>query len=221
MRLADFAFRVEDIKNADINDPATWPVSLKMLLIAIGAVGILFAGYYYIIKDQMIQLEGYERKEVKLKQTYLQKKKLAINLPAYKQQMLEIKERFGLLLQQLPNKTEVPELLIDITQAGLGQGLKFSLFDPGNKRMQDFYAILPIKIAANGRYHQYGEFISDLSSLSRIVTVNSVKITGSKRPGELLNMSAVLNTYHYLDDATIAANAADKKAAKKKVRARR
>jgi type IV pilus assembly protein PilO len=221
MRLADFAFRIEDIKNADINDPSTWPVSLKMLLIAIGAVGILFAGYYYIIKDQISELEAHERKEVQLKKTYLDKKKLAINLPAYQQQMEEIKERFGLLLQQLPNKTEVPDLLIDITQAGLGQGLKFSLFDPGNKSVKDFYAILPIKIAANGRYHQYGEFVSDLSSLSRIVTVNSVKITGSGKPGGILNMSAVLNAYHYLDDATIAAKAEERKSKKKKARARR
>ncbi len=202
MRASDFAFRIDDIKNADINDPLTWPVSLKMLLILIGAGGILFAGYWYIIKDQIVEIETRERMEQTLKSTYLDKKKLAINLPAYQKQMEEIRQRFGLLLQQLPNKTEVPELLIDITQAGLGQGLKFNLFDPGNKAVKDFYAVLPIKINADGSYHQYGEFISDLSTLSRIVTVGNVKIT---RKGDSLKLAAVLNTYHYLDEDNTAA----------------
>ncbi len=215
MRASDFAFRIDDIKNSDINDPATWPVSLKMLLIVIGAGAILFAGYWYIIKDQITSLETVEKKEQALKKTFLDKKKLAINLPAYQRQMEEIKQRFGILLQQLPNKTEVPELLIDITQAGLGQGLKFNLFDPGNKGAKDFYAVLPIKINATGSYHQYGEFISDLSTLSRIVTVGNVKIT---RKGEGLNMAAVLNTYHYLDEDNI--NSAVKKKGPKS-RARR
>ena len=219
MRAADFAFRLDDIKNADINDPSNWPVSLKMLIIIIGAAAILFAGYWYIIKDQIAELESVERKEQRLKSTFLEKKALAINLPAYKQQMEEIRQRFGLLLQQLPNKTEVPELLIDITQAGLGQGLKFNLFDPGNKSVKDFYAVLPIKINANGSYHQYGQFISDLATLSRIVTVGNVKMS-SNRSGAL-TMAAVLNTYHYLDEAELAQKAQDDKKKDKKTRARR
>jgi type IV pilus assembly protein PilO len=217
MRAADFAFRIDDIKNADINDPATWPVSLRLLIIIIGAGAILFAGYWYIIKDQIIELETRERKEQGLKKTYLEKKALAVNLPAYKKQMEDIRQRFGLLLQQLPDKNEVPELLIDITQAGLGQGLKFNLFDPGSKLTKDFYAILPIKININGTYHEYGEFISDLSTLSRIVTIGNVKITG--RVGTL-NMAAVVNTYHYLDDATLELKEVNK-GKKKKSRARR
>ena len=150
-----------------------------------------------------------------MKNSFLEKKALAINLPAYKKQMEEIRQRFGLLLQQLPNKTEVPELLIDITQAGLGQGLKFNLFDPGDKSVKDFYAVLPIKISANATYHEYGNFISDLSTLSRIVTVGNVKIIGKKTG---LTMAAVLNTYHYLDEASIETKPAGKK---KKSRARR
>lgn len=216
MRAADFAFRIDDVKNADINDPSSWPVSLKMLLILVGAGAILFAGYWYVIKDQIVELEVHERKEQALKTTFLGKKKLAINLKAYQDQMEEIRLRFGLLLQQLPDKTEVPELLIDITQAGLGQGLKFSLFDPGNKGVKDFYAVLPIKISTNGTYHQYGEFISDLSTLSRIVTVGNVKITQGK--GGTLSMAAVLNTYHYLDEETVKTVSKDKN---KKARARR
>ena len=217
MRAADFAFRIDDVKNADLNDPSTWPVSLKMILIFIGAGAILFAGYWYIIKDQIAELETRERKEQQLKSIYVEKKALAINLPAYKKQMEEIRQRFGLLLQQLPNKTEVPELLIDITQAGLGQGLKFNLFDPGSKSVKDFYAVLPIKIDVNGTYHEYGEFISDLSTLSRIVTVGNVKISAKK---DILSMAAVLNTYHYLDeDSTEKKSTDDKK--KKKSRARR
>lgn len=217
MRAADFAFRIDDIKNADINDPATWPVSLKLLIIIIGAGAILFAGYWYIIKDQIIELETRERKEQGLKKTYLDKKALAVNLPAYKKQMEDIRQRFGLLLQQLPDKNEVPELLIDITQAGLGQGLKFNLFDPGNKSTKDFYAVLPIKININGTYHEFGEFISDLSTLSRIVTIGNVTINGNKKG---LKMAAVVNTYHYLDDDALAKQ--PKPGAKKKVsRARR
>lgn len=218
MRLADFAFRVDDIKSADLNDPSTWPVSLKMILIILAAAAILTAGYWYIIKDQITELETHERKEQSLKTVFLEKKALAINLPAYKKQMEEIRQRFGLLLQQLPNKTEVPELLIDITQAGLGQGLQFTLFDPGNKSTKDFYAVLPIKIKTNGTYHQYGEFISDLSTLSRIVTVGNVKI--ASKSGSL-TMDAVLNTYHYLDDETLEKKAAADKKAQKKTRARR
>ena len=217
MRAADFAFRLDDVKNADINDPSTWPVSLKMVLIGIGAAAILFAGYWYIIKDQIVELETRERKEQKLQNSFLEKKALAINLPAYKKQMEEIRQRFGLLLQQLPNKTEVPELLIDITQAGLGQGLKFNLFDPGDKSVKDFYAVLPIKINANATYHEYGNFISDLSTLSRIVTVGNVKIIGKKTG---LTMAAVLNTYHYLDEDSVEKSADDNKK-KKKSRARR
>ena len=217
MRAADFAFRLDDVKNADLNDPSSWPVSLKMILIVIGAAAILFAGYWYVIKDQIVELETREREEQRLKKTFVDKKALAINLPAYKKQMEEIRQRFGLLLQQLPNKTEVPELLIDITQAGLGQGLKFNLFDPGDKSVKDFYAVLPIKINVNGSYHEYGEFISDLSTLSRIVTVGNVSIT-NKKGG--LSMAAVLNTYHYLDEASTEKKPADNKN-KKISRARR
>ena len=218
MRAADFAFRIDDVKNADINDPSTWPVSLKLLIILLGAGAILFAGYWYIIKDQITDLETQERKEQRLKTQYLEKKSLAVNLPAYKKQMEDMRQRFGLLLQQLPDKNEVPELLIDITQAGLGQGLKFSLFDPGNKSIRDFYAVLPIKISINGTYHEYGEFISDLSTLSRIVTVGNVKITSKKG---LLNMAAVINTYHYLDDAALEEKKVTDKKKSKKSRARR
>lgn len=216
MRAADFAFRIDDVKNADINDPSTWPVSLKMLLIVIGAGAILFAGYWYIIKDQIVELETRAREEQRLKTTFLEKKKLAINLSAYQKQMEEIKQRFGLLLAQLPDKNEVPELLIDITQAGLGQGLKFSLFDPGNKSNRGFYAVLPIKIAANGSYHQYGEFISDVSTLSRIVTVGNVKITSAK--GGKLKMAAVLNTYHYVDETNTVVTVKKKNKAKSRAR---
>lgn len=217
MKLSDFAFRVEDVKNADLNDPQTWPVSLKMLLILIGAGAILFAGYYYIIKDQIEELERHQKTELSLKKTYLKKKELAINLPAYRVQMEEIKEKFGFLLQQLPNKTEIPELLIDITQAGLGEGLKFHLFDPGGRRVRDFYAELPIKIKVNGSFHQFGMFVSEVAALSRIVTINNLTIKRQKGSG--LTMSAVAKTYNYLDEDEIASQQKKKKK-KKKSRAR-
>jgi type IV pilus assembly protein PilO len=217
MRFSDFAFRLEDIKNTDFNDPSSWPVSMKLLIIVIGAGLILFGGYHFIIKDQITALERQERKEKSLKKTYLDKKELAINLPAYKAQMVEIKDRFGLLLQQLPNRTEVPELLIDITQAGLGEGLKFSLFDPGARRNRDFYAELPIKLKVTGNYHQFATFVSELAALSRIVTINNLTI---KRGKGGLTMSATAKTYHYLSDEEISAQQKKKKK-KKKSRARR
>jgi len=215
MKLSDFAFRLDDIKNADLNDPASWPVSLKMLLIFVGAGLILFGGYYYIIKGQIEELQRYERKELDLKKIYLDKKELALNLPAYKAQMEEIKDRFGLLLQQLPNRTEVPELLIDITQAGLGEGLQFSLFDPGARRVKDFYAVLPIQLRVSGTYHQFAQFVSELAALPRIVTINNLTI--NRGGGGRLVMNATANTYHYLTEDEISQQ---RKKKKRKARAR-
>lgn len=206
------ALTLDDLRNIDPNDISSWPRSVKIFVAALICIAILGAGYWFIIKDQLAELEKSERAEVALRDEFSRKKALAINLEAYKQQMVEMQERFGVMLRQLPNKTEVPELLIDITQTGLGRGLQFELFQPRNKRVADFYAELPVNIRVKGTYHQLGEFVSDVAALPRIVTIDDLVLSPSR--GEILTMSAVAKTYHYLDEEQIA----QRQAAKSKTR---
>lgn len=196
------ALTMDDLRSIDLNDISGWPRSVKIAAAVLVSILILAAGYWFIVKDQLAELEEAERREVALKEEFRKKKALAINLEAYKKQMAEMQERFGVLLRQLPNKTEVPELLIDITQTGLGRGLQFDLFQPRNKRVADFYAELPVNIQVKGTYHQLGEFVSDVAALPRIVTIDDLVLSPSK--GEILTMSAVAKTYHYLDEEQIA-----------------
>ena len=211
---------LSDLRDIDVNDIPSWPTWIKLTASALICAGILFAGYWFIVKDQIEKLEKAQREEQNLKQVFLDKKALAINLPAYREQMQEIKDRFGVMLRQLPNKTEVPELLIDITQAGLVRGLQFVLFQPQNRRVADFYAELPISIKVNGSYHQLGEFVSDLAALPRIVTIGDIKLEPMK-DSQLLQMSATTKTYHYLDEEQLAQRRRAQQEAQKKQRRRR
>lgn len=207
------ALTLDDLRNIDLNDVAGWPRSVKIAAAVLICIAILGAGYWFIIKDQLAELEKAERTEVALREEFSNKKALAVNLEAYKQQMIEMQERFGVMLRQLPNKTEVPELLIDITQTGLGRGLQFDLFQPRNKRVADFYAELPVNIRVRGTYHQLGQFVSDVAALPRIVTIDDLVLSPSS--GEILTMSAVAKTYHYLDEDQIAARQAAKSKTRK------
>ncbi len=193
---------LRDLRDVDLNDISSWPLWLKISGTLLLCVAILFAGYWFIVKGQIEQLEKAEQREQQLRRTFLDKKALAINLEAYRQQLKEIEENFGVMLKQLPNKTEVPELLIDITQAGLGRGLQFVLFKPDRRRVADFYAELPINLTVNGTYHQLGEFVSDLAALPRIVTIGDITLAPIK-DSDLLSMSAITKTYHYLDEEQI------------------
>lgn len=195
---------LDDLKNIDFNNVAGWPLPIKIIGIAVIGVLLLFAGYWFLISDELVQYEQEQQKERGLKDTYLTKKGLAINLPAYKLQMEEMHQAFGTLLRQLPNKTEVPNLLVDITQAGLGRGLNFVLFKPDKEKPQEFYAELPINIKVTGNYHELGQFVSDLAALPRIVTVGSIDISSDPKT-TLLNMSAVARTYRYLEPEEIEA----------------
>ncbi len=191
---------VKELQSVDFNDPSSWPVSFKGILTFALCIVILIAGYYFIIKDQGVELEQAKVEEQKLKDTFLEKKALAINLEAYKLQMAVAEETFGVLLKQLPNQTEVPDLLIDITQAGLARGLKFDRFEPQNVVNQDFYAEMPVSIIVTGSYHQIGEFVSDIAALPRIVSVDTFRLSrGNPDSGEL-RMEAVTKTYHYLEE---------------------
>ena len=195
---------MEDLKNIDINDVASWPIPIKLGAIMVISAVILFAGYWFVIKGELEQLDRVEREEQDLRTTFLNKKALAINLPAYKQQMEEMQLTFGSLLRQLPDSTEVPDLLVDITQAGLGQGLEFVLFKPEKERPAEFYAELPISIKVMGTYHELALFVSDVAALPRIVTFGNINITSSTK-NDKLTMSAKAKTYRYLDQSEMAA----------------
>lgn len=195
---------LDDFKNIDLNNIAGWPLPVKVFGIAFVGILLLFAGYWFLISDELLRYEQEQQKEQGLKETYLNKKGLAINLPAYKLQMEEMHQAFGTLLRQLPNKTEVPNLLVDITQAGLGRGLNFVLFKPDKEKPQEFYAELPINIKVTGNYHELGQFVSDLAALPRIVTVGSIEISSDPKTA-LLSMSAVARTYRYLEPEEIEA----------------
>jgi len=209
------ALSLDELRNIDVQDFASWPNTIKVVLAVVLGLGIVGGGYWFFVKDLQEQLEVVRAREQTLRTTYLEKKALAINLPAYQTQMREMEETFGVMLRQLPDKTEIPELLIDITQAGLGRGLQFELFKPGLKSTADFYATMPISVQVVGNYHQLGEFVSDLAALPRIVSLGDLSIAPAGKGGHL-RMSATALTYHYLDEADAAAASKAKKAAKKK-----
>lgn len=196
---------LDELRNLDLKDIAGLPLPAKIVGIAVICLLILGAGYWFVIADELAQREKAEREEQSLRQTYLAKKLLAINLDVYRKQMEEIRESFGSLLRQLPNTTEVPDLLVDITQAGLGRGLEFSLFRPEAEKPRDFYAELPISLVVSGDYHELAEFISDVAALPRIVTFGNMSITTKKGGG--LTMRATARTYRYLESGEIKSQA--------------
>jgi type IV pilus assembly protein PilO len=190
---------LDDLKNLNVNDVSTWPLPIK--LAAIGVVGLLIlaGGYWFFIQPELDTYAEEQQKESQLRETYLNKKALAINLPAYKQQMEEMHQTFGSLLRQLPNSTEIDNLLIDITQAGLGRGLEFVLFKPEAELPKDFYAEKPISLQVSGGYHELALFVSDVAALPRIVTFGDIAISGGAKAGRL-SMTAKARTYRYLDE---------------------
>lgn len=193
---------LDDLKNIDVNNMSSWPVPVKIggILIVCGIV--LFAGYWFLIKGELEEYGGAQAQEVSLRDTYLNKKALAVNLPAYREQMEEMEQTFGSLLRQLPNTTEVPDLLVDITQAGLGRGLEFTLFRPEKEQPKDFYAEMPISVEVRGSYHELAQFVSDVAALPRIVTFGDINITSPAGKDSKLTMSAKAKTYRYLEEGS-------------------
>jgi type IV pilus assembly protein PilO len=182
---------------SDWSDFSTYPFFFKVTGVALVCVAILIGGFLFIVSPELDDYSSAQQQEENLKSTFLNKKAMAINLPAYKQQMEIMNQTFGSLLRQLPDSTEVPSLLVDITQAGLGRGLNFELFKPGKESKEGFYAKLPINIRVAGSYHELAGFVSDVAALPRIVTINNIRITGGgkSRP---LTMTAKAYTYRYL-----------------------
>ena len=195
---------VDEFKRTNWQDPGTWHVAPKLLVLLVILIGIPVAGFFADTQGQIEELEKGANEETKLKVDYVDKKKQAVNLDLHRQQLREIDTQFGALLRQLPNKSQMDALLVDINQAGLGRGLQFELFRPSSGESQrEFYAELPISIKVVGTYHDMGAFASDVGQLSRIVTLNDVSISTSK-DGTLV-MDAIARTFRYLDDAEVAA----------------
>jgi type IV pilus assembly protein PilO len=207
----------DEFRSTNWKDPGTWGAAPKILVLLAVLVAIPVAGYLVDTSAQIEQLESLHNTENQLKQQYLGKKKLAINLDLYRQQLREIDTQFGALLRQLPNKSQMDALLVDINQAGLGRGLQFELFRPAPREIvREFYAELPITVKVIGNYHDMGAFASDVGQLSRIVTLNDVAIQSGK--DGVLTMDATARTFRYLDDDEIAAQ---RKAARKTAPKRR
>ncbi len=200
----DLNIDFSELGKIDPNDVSKWPVALKAIVILLLSIGVLGAGYWFDTQDQIAALEVAEKKEQELKDLFKVKQGKAANLNAYKAQMDEMKLSFGAMLRQLPSKTEVAELLVDVSKTGLQNGLEFDLFRPESEVPAEFYAELPIKVRVAGNYHEFGTFVSDLAELPRIVTLHDFKITpnSSAKIGgdDALIMEATAKTYRYIEE---------------------
>ena len=199
------AMTLDDLKRLDPKRIGSWPVLAKLVVLLLVLVLSVVASYFLDWEDQLNRIDAEIHKEEGLRKTFLTKKSEAINLPAYQKQLEDIEKQFGALLKQLPGKSEMDALLTDINQAGLGRGLQFELFRPaGGETRRDFYAELPITLRVTGSYHDLGAFASDISKLSRIVTLNDIRLAPSSTKGTGLILDATARTYRYLDDEEVA-----------------
>jgi type IV pilus assembly protein PilO len=194
--------KLEELKHLDPKKPGAWPWPVKIATFVAIFVAVVAAGTIFILQDQWNELQSAKQEEDKLKETYLTKKRQAINLDLIKKQLTETQEALGALLKQLPNKSEMDALLTDINQAGLGRGLQFDLFKPGPEAVTGSFAVQPIAIKVTGNYDDIGKFASDIAGLPRIVTLNDIAITPNATG---LTMDATAKTFRYLSDAEEAA----------------
>jgi type IV pilus assembly protein PilO len=193
---------VDDLRSLDTNDPGRWPLPIR-----VGAIGIAFAAvvavgiYLFVMKEEVPLLERAQREETELRAQFEDRQRRAANFDAYRAQLAEIERDFGAMLRQLPGQTEVPSLLVDISQTGLGAGLEERLFQPTGEIQKDFYAELPIKLRYTGSYHELGNFVSGIAALPRIVTLHDIAIRPSSpsNPDELV-LDVTAKTYRYLDE---------------------
>lgn len=197
---AFFDTLVSQFSDLNPNQPGQWPLMPKIVAWAVMSLIILTLGWFVVITASHDQLEAERAKEPTLKQDYRSKLEQAINLAELRKQKLQVEEYVTQLEKQLPGKAEMDALLSDINQAGLGRGLQFELFKPGQVLVKDYYAELPIAIKVSGRYHDIGSFAADIANLSRIVTLHNLNLLGSTRDTSgVLVMEATARTYRYLD----------------------
>ncbi len=186
-----------ELKNINLANIGTSPLWVKVLIIGVACLAILFAGYYLHHKDQLEDLKRVQAKELELRTTFENKAEKASNLELYKVQLEEMRRTFGTLLRQLPSKTEIPALIVDISQTGLASGLEIELFKPQGESKKEFYAEKAIALRVKGDYHQFGAFASDIAALPRIVTLHNISLTPSDNK---MTMTAEVKTYRYLDE---------------------
>ncbi|MFK7794126.1 MAG: type 4a pilus biogenesis protein PilO [Gammaproteobacteria bacterium] len=188
-----------DLNNVDFNNIGTAPLAVKVLMVALLAAFIIGLGFYFDTKDQLANFDVAKAKEAELRNTFEVKVKKAANLEEHKTQLEEMRRTFGTLLRQLPSKTEIPALIVDISQTALASGLEVKLFRPGNESEKEFYAEKPIELEMDGDYHQFGLFASEVAALPRIVTLHNIRLEPNDVTGKM-TMNASAKTYRYLDD---------------------
>lgn len=204
---------LDELRNIDLRRVGNLSLGAKASMLAITFALIVAGGWWFVWSDQLDHIDQEKRQEQALRDTWRDKKRMAVNLDAWKKRLVDIQQAFGALLRQLPNKSEMDALLNDINQAGLGRSLQFELFKPaGQEALSDFYAELPVTLKVTGHYHELGAFASDLSHLPRIVLLQDMNIAVVNAPSPkdhsgkdaLLQMEATARTYRYLDEAEIA-----------------
>ena len=207
---------IQELRGLDPRDPGRWPFAVRALTAAVCFLVVALALiYFFVWQDRMPELQKREDQEQALRNEFHTKHAKAVNLAVYKQQLADIEKSFGALLRQLPSKTEVPNLLVDISQTGLASALQEKLFQPATEAKKDFYAELPIKITLTGTYHDFGAFVSGIAALPRIVTLHDITITPIDKSGgfDQLQLEVTAKTYRYLDDDELAAAEADRRKA--------
>jgi len=193
---------IDDLRSLDTNDPGRWPLPIRVGAVAVLFVAVVaFGTYMFVIKEEVPLLERAQAEEVTLRTQFEDRQRRAANFDAYRAQLAEIERDFGAMLRQLPGQTEVPSLLVDISQTGLGAGLEERLFQPTGEIQKDFYAELPIKLRYAGSYHELGNFVSGIAALPRIVTLHDISIRprDNSSPDELI-LDVTAKTYRYLDE---------------------
>ena len=195
---------IEELRNLDVNDIGRWPLLFRAAFIALAFIAATGVGYYYFVYElKMPVLERAEAQELELRSSFEAKQRKAANFDAYQQQLAEIERSFGTMLRQLPGKTEIPNLLVDISQTGLAAGLDEKLFQHMGEIRKDFYAEKPIKIRLDGSYHEFGDFVSEIAALPRIVTLHDIEISmesGADTDFDKLVLDVIAKTYRYMDD---------------------
>ena len=191
---------VSDLNNLDFNNIGTAPLAVKVIIVVVAAALIIGLGFYLDTKEQLANYDVVKAQESALRQTFEVKVKKAANLEEHKAQLEEMRRTFGTLLRQLPSKTEIPALIVDISQTALASGLEIKLFKPGSEVQKEFYAEKPIDLVMQGDFHQFAAFASEVAALPRIVTLHNIQLTPGKERGEKMTMNASAKTYRYLDD---------------------
>jgi type IV pilus assembly protein PilO len=193
---------IDDLRSLDTNDPGRWPLPFRIAAVAIAFVAVVALGvWWFVVRPEMPLLRAAENEEIELRATFEQRQQKAANFDAYRLQLAEIERSFGAMLRQLPSQTEIPNLLVDIAQTGLGAGLEERLFQRLPEVPKDFYAEQPIKIQLTGSYHELGNFVSGIAALPRIVTLHDISITPvNPEVFDELMLDVTAKTYRYLDE---------------------